>query len=168
MFVFLLCKLAFVFSVVGVASICLIKFARSGREFRAPLVLSALPFFGVIAIAAISLSFAPSSHWETMAVGNRWLEYLLSIPIIAVLPFAAIVWALRIAAAPTDLMRTGTFAGLIAGGVSATAYALHCTDDSLAFVAIWYGGTIALCALAGATLGPRLLRWRQSCCDEGR
>jgi hypothetical protein len=22
------------------------------------------------------------------------------------------------------------------------AYALHCTDDSLPFVAVWYGGTI--------------------------
>lgn len=45
------------------------------------------------------------------------------------------------------------------GGVSATGYALHCTDDSLAFVALWYGGTIALCTVAGATLGLRLLRW---------
>ena len=46
-----------------------------------------------------------------------------------------------------------------AGGVSAMAYALHCTDDSLPFVAVWYGGTIVLCTLAGAALGPRLLRW---------
>src|SRR5260370_1427946 len=62
-------------------------------------------------------------------------------------------------AAPTNLARTGAFAGLIAGGVSAMAYALHCTDDSLPFVAVWYGGTIVLCTLAGAALGPRLLRW---------
>jgi len=62
-------------------------------------------------------------------------------------------------AAPTDLARAGALAGLVAGGVSATAYALHCTDDSLPFVALWYGGTIALCTIAGAALGPRLLRW---------
>jgi len=43
--------------------------------------------------------------------------------------------------------------------VSAAAYALHCVDDSLPFVALWYGGTILLCTLAGAVLGPRLLRW---------
>jgi hypothetical protein len=49
--------------------------------------------------------------------------------------------------------------GLIAGSVSATAYALHCADDSLPFVALWYGGTILLCTLAGTILGPRLLRW---------
>jgi hypothetical protein len=54
---------------------------------------------------------------------------------------------------------SGAFAGLIAGGVSAMAYALHCTDDSFPFVGVWYGGTVLLCILAGAALGPRLLRW---------
>jgi hypothetical protein len=27
------------------------------------------------------------------------------------------------------------------------------------YVALWYGGTIALCTFAGLKLGPRLLRW---------
>jgi hypothetical protein len=61
--------------------------------------------------------------------------------------------------APTDLRRTGALVGLAAGSISAAAYALHCVDDSLPFVALWYGGTIVLCTLAGAVLGPRLLRW---------
>jgi hypothetical protein len=93
-----------------------------------------------------------------MIVGEQWLECLLFIPIIAVVPFAAIIWAVR-RMAPTDLARTGAFAGLVAGGVSASAYSFHCTDDSLPFVALWYGGTIALCTFTGASLGPRLLRW---------
>jgi hypothetical protein len=29
----------------------------------------------------------------------------------------------------------------------------------LPFFAVWYCGTILLCTLAGAALGPRLLRW---------
>jgi len=49
--------------------------------------------------------------------------------------------------------------GLVAGAIGAMAYALHCPNDSLPFVAFWYGGTIVLCTLAGAALGPRLLRW---------
>jgi len=69
-----------------------------------------------------------------------------------------VIWAVR-QMAPTDLVRAGALAGMVAGAVSAVAYAFHCTDDSLPFVALWYGGTIALCTLAGATLGPRLLRW---------
>jgi hypothetical protein len=51
------------------------------------------------------------------------------------------------------------FTGLISGGVSAMAYALHCTDDSLPFVAVWYGGTLVLRTLAGAMLGSRLFHW---------
>lgn len=94
-----------------------------------------------------------------MVVGEMWLECLLSIPIIATLPFAVLVFSVRRFATPTDLTRTGAFVGLVAGGVSAMGYALHCMDDSLPFVALWYGGTIALCTLAGALLGPRLLRW---------
>ncbi len=92
-----------------------------------------------------------------MIVGNAWLKCLLSIPIIAIAPFAIIIWAVR-QAAPTDLVRAGAFAGLISGGVSAMTYALHCADDSSPFVAVWYGGTIVPCTFAGAALGPRLLR----------
>jgi hypothetical protein len=117
-----------------------------------------LPFVGIVLLAAISLGLAPGTHWNRMIAGDEWLECLLSIPIIAIVPFATAIWAVR-RAAPTNLSRAGAFAGLIAGGVSAMAYALHCTDDSLAFVAVWYGGTIVLCTLAGAALGPRLLRW---------
>ena len=93
-----------------------------------------------------------------MVLGDEWLECLLSIPIIAIVPFAVTTFAVR-RAAPTNLVRAGAAAGLVAGGISALAYALHCTGDSAPFVAVWYGGTIVLCTLAGAALGPRLLRW---------
>jgi len=122
------------------------------------MALVALPFVGIVGLAAISLAYAPAVHWQAMLMGNEWLECLLSIPIIAIVPFALVVWAVR-QAAPTHLRRAGALAGLVAGGLSATGYALHCTADSLPFVAIWYSGTIMLCTLAGAVLGPRLLRW---------
>jgi hypothetical protein len=156
--IFLVVKLSFAVGIVGLALVYLTKLARPGGERKAPSFLVAMPFLVVVVLAAISLGFAPSSHWDKMVVGDQWLECLLSIPIIAIVPFAISIWAVR-RAAPTNLARTGAFAGLIAGGVSAMAYALHCTDDSLPFVAIWYGGTIVLCTLAGAALGPRLLRW---------
>jgi len=111
-----------------------------------------------------------------MFIGDNWLECLLSIPLIAIVPFAAIIWAVR-QAAPTDLVRTGALAGLVAGGVSATAYAFHCTDDSLPFVALWYGGnrclvrncrrgarasTSALVSLFGPTLFSSYIRGRRT------
>ena len=156
--IFLVVKLAFAVGIVSLALIYLTRLARPGGERRISVVLVAMPFGTIAVLSVISLGFAPSAHWDKMVMGNDWLECLLSIPIIAIVPFAATIWAVR-RAAPTNLVRTGAFAGLISGGVSAMAYALHCTDDSLPFVAVWYGGTIVLCTLAGAALGPRLLRW---------
>jgi hypothetical protein len=155
---FLLLKLAFTVGIVGVASAYLMRLARPGSQARTWSISAAVPFVAIVLVSAISLGLAPSSHWNKMVMGDEWLECLLSIPIIAIVPFAVIIAAVR-RTAPTNLVRTGAVAGLIAGGVSAMAYALHCTDDSFPFVAIWYGGTIVLCTLAGAALGPRLLRW---------
>ncbi|HEX9210991.1 MAG TPA: DUF1109 domain-containing protein [Bradyrhizobium sp.] len=156
--IFLVLKLVFAIGTVGAASVYLARLARPGGERRISPGLAALPFVAILLLAGVSLGQAPSSHWDKMVMGDQWLECLISIPIIAIVPFAVVIWAVR-QAAPTNLVRTGAFSGLVAGGVSAMAYALHCTDDSLPFVALWYGGTIVLCTLAGAILGPRLLRW---------
>jgi hypothetical protein len=156
--VFLLFKVAFALAVLGVAMRYLTTLARPGAgRGISPLTIAA-PFAAIALLGAVSLGAAPSSHWNRMVLGDEWLECLLSIPIIAIVPFAVTIFAVR-RAAPTNLVRSGAVAGLVAGGVSAMAYALHCTDDSLPFVAVWYGGTIVLCTLAGAALGPRLLRW---------
>ncbi len=156
--VFLSLKLAFAMAVVGVAARYLAKLARPGAERGISPLMIALPFAAIALFGVIGLSGAPSSHWNRMILGDEWLECVLSIPIIAIVPFAATIFAVR-RAAPTNLVRAGAVAGLVAGGLSAMAYALHCTDDSLPFVAVWYGGTVVLCTLAGAAFGPRLLRW---------
>lgn len=155
---FLCVKVAFAAVIAGTAAIYLSKLSRPGSAPRHEILLVVLPFLAIMALALVSLGSAPASHWNRMVAGDAWLECLVSIPVIAVVPFALTMWAVR-QAAPTDLRRAGAFAGLAAGGISAVAYALHCTDDSLPFVAVWYGGTIMVCALAGALLGPRLLRW---------
>lgn len=155
---FMIAKLAFAVAVTALAFFYLIRFARPTGDRRRSTALVASPFLGIIGLAAISLAYAPSVHWQVMFMGDEWVECLLSIPTIAIAPFALVVWAVR-QAAPTDLRRTGALAGLVAGGLSAVGYALHCTADSLPFVAIWYSGTIMLCTIAGAVLGPRLLRW---------
>jgi len=156
--IFMLLKIAFALAVIGVAMRYLLRLARPGAERGMSPLTIVVPFAAIALLGAISLGFAPSSHWDRMILGDEWLECLLSIPIIAIVPFAVVIFAVR-RAAPTNLVRTGAVAGLVAGGVSAVVYALHCTDDSLPFVAIWYGATIVLCTLAGAALGPRLLRW---------
>jgi hypothetical protein len=153
-----LLKIAFTLIILVPASIYLIRLARPGGERKSSVALVALPFIAVMLLVAVSLQFAPNSHWNGKLFGDEWLECLISIPLIAIVPFAVIVWTVR-QMAPTNLTRTGAFVGLVAGCLSATGYALHCADDSVAFFALWYGGTIALCTYAGWKLGPGLLRW---------
>jgi hypothetical protein len=155
--IFLTLRLALAIGVVALAMVYLTRLARPGGERRIPPFLIVVPFLVLGFVVVISLG-PPRAHWDTMIVGDDWLQCLLSIPIIAIVPFAGSIWAVR-KGAPTNLVHAGGFAGLIAGGVSATAYAFHCTEDSIPFIAVWYGGTIVLCTLAGAALGPRLLRW---------
>jgi hypothetical protein len=62
--------------------------------------------------------------------------------------------------APTRPVLAGLAAGALAGGVAAAVYALHCTEMALPFLGTWYVVGMAMPALAGALLGPRLLRWR--------
>ena len=140
------------------ASIYLIRLARPGGEQRSSFALLVLPFVAVMALAVVALTSVPSSHWSEKILADEWLECLISIPLIAIVPFAVIVWVVR-QMAPTDLARTGALAGLVAGCVSAIGYALHCADDTVQFFVVWYGGTVALCTLAGWMLGPKLLRW---------
>lgn len=153
-----LLKVAVAAVVLLPASIYLIRLARPGGESRNSAGLVAAPFIAVIMLAALSLTFAPNYHLSGTILSDEWLECVISIPLIAIVPFAVTVWVVR-QMAPTDLARTGAFVGLVAGCVSAIGYAFHCVDDSVPFFALWYGGTIALCTLAGWKLGPALLRW---------
>lgn len=152
-------KFAFAGAIVAVALVSLVRAARPSGARRAALAPMILPFAAVLIAAAVSLALTPMTNWQAMIFGNEWLFCLICIPLNAILPFAAIMLAMRRFAAPTDLPLAGALAGLAAGGISAFVYALHCRGDSLAFIAVWYGLTVAICTLVGALLGPRLLRW---------
>jgi hypothetical protein len=101
-------KVAVTVIILVPASIYLIRLTRPGGERRPSVALVALPFIAVMLLAALSLTFAPSAHWNGTILGDEWLECLISIPLIAIVPFSVIVWAVR-QMAPTDLARTGAF-----------------------------------------------------------
>lgn len=61
--------------------------------------------------------------------------------------------------APTHPARAGWMTGLAAGSLGALAYSLHCPFNSIWYVGLWYTVAIALCAVAGRLLVPRLVRW---------
>lgn len=76
----------------------------------------------------------------------------------SVAPLVAVLAALR-AGAPSSPAIAGAVAGPLAGSLAASLYAIHCTDDSPLFVALWYPPPIVLAVLAGAAAGSRVLRW---------
>lgn len=155
---FLAIKVLFAASVTGIAFYFLQKYLRPGNAIPWLIAFVAAPFGVMLVLAGVVLSMSSTGHWHKMAVGTHWLECAVLIPVFSILPFGTLMWALR-KAAPTHLVETGALAGLVAGGVGAIAYSVHCSDDSMVFIALWYGGAIALFAIVGALVGPRLLRW---------
>lgn len=155
---FLLLKVLFMVSVIGLGWALLTRLLRPGQPAGRLAAFILLPFIVMGVACLVALSLHRPTAWEPMMVGTQWAMCLFCIPLFAVVPFALLIWALR-KGAPTNLRRTGAVAGLVAGALGAVAYAFHCPDDSVPFIALWYGGIVGLCALVGAALGPRLLRW---------
>ena len=106
----------------------------------------------------VELCVLPESLWSTRAVGHNALACLAMIPLLSLPPLACCLLALK-QAAPTRPALTGAVAGLLAGAVGATFYAMHCPDDSPLFVGLWYVLALAIVTGAGAIGGSRLLRW---------
>ena len=155
---YLVLKLLFTISLVGLGALLLTRLIRPGQSGRKQSTLVVLPFLMIAGAGIIALAFGEPMAWGRMLFGMHWITCLLCIPLFAVVPFAALVWALR-RGAPTNLTQSGAIAGLVAGGLGAMAYAFHCPDDSVPYIAIWYGTLVAFCGLIGGILGPRLLRW---------
>ncbi len=132
--------------------------ARPGGEDRLFPGLFILPFLvliGSILFEGVSL---PMDEWREEMMGNNALLCMMSIPLLSILPFVAMIFALR-QGAPTRPVLAGALAGLVAGAIGALAYAMHCTDDSPFFVAVWYSLGLFVPVLAGILIAPRLSRW---------
>lgn len=100
----------------------------------------------------------PPSDFMAVWFGPSWrvcsgLILALSLPVAAALTLVA----RRLA--PTRLRATGAMIGLASGGLSAALYSLHCPEAGASFVLTWYTLGMMAPAVAGALLGPRLLRW---------
>ena len=117
----------------------------------------AAPAFLVGAVV-VELIVMPAPTWVPRLIGTNARFCLMLIPFLSIGPLACIMLALR-QGAPTRPGLTGAVAGLAAGGIAATLYASHCTDDSPLFVATWYSLAIGIVTLVGYVIGSRFLRW---------
>jgi hypothetical protein len=150
--------LAFTLGLVAAGASLLIRSARPGEPGRKLLGLIVLLFLAIFTAALVTLVRTHPAAWGAIVFGRQWAACLVCIPLFAFAPFASLVWALR-RGAPTNLVRTGAIAGLVAGALGAAVFAFHLSAGSVPFIAFWYGGPILVCSVVGAILGPRLLRW---------
>lgn len=134
------------------------RLARPGARHGA----AALASMGVVC-AALALGLAawhatpPEARMRGL-LGHSWWDCPFFVLTLSLPTLAALLWALR-GLAPTQPRAAGFAAGLLAGAVGATAYALACTELAVSFVAAWYTLGMVLTGLLGALLGPRVLRW---------
>ena len=121
-----------------------------------------LPVIAVAVAAGLLWVWAwvdtPGSSRQMAVVGKTMVSCLVTIPVLSILPLAALFLVLR-GGAPTSPHRAGTAAGLASGGFAAAIYALHCTEDSPLFYVTWYGLAIVIVTVVAGFLGPRVLRW---------
>lgn len=118
----------------------------------------ALPVAAALGMLVWAYAATPAEGRMMAVVGKTMVYCLVTIPLLSVLPVAAILFALR-RGAPTAPALAGFAAGLAGGGLAAMTYALHCTEDSPLFYVTWYGLAIAGVTLASTLIGARLLRW---------
>jgi hypothetical protein len=150
-------KIAVSFSLAAIACALLPIVATPGRKGGAWHLLWLPP---LILAGFVILDLAGNGMAGAMGrlMGQTAFSCFVLIPLLSILPLGGLLFAMR-RGMPADASRAGALAGLAAGAIAATVYALHCTEDSPLFVACWY--TLAVLAVtgAGAAIGSRILRW---------
>lgn len=152
-------KWAYTLFLALAASIAIARLARPAPSSLSGLWLAmAVPVLILAGIGAGELARTPSTQWLAMWLGRSWASCPWRVLTLSVPIFAGLLWSFR-RLAPTRLRAAGAAAGLGAGAWAAVIYCLHCPEASAIFVLTWYSLGIALAALIGAMIGPRLLRW---------
>lgn len=107
---------------------------------------------------AVVLTGAPAGARLPLFLGHTWHVCPVLIALLSTPTFIGMLWAVR-GMAPVRPRITGAAVGLLAGATATVAYCLHCPEMSPAFWSTWYLLGMAIPALVGALIGPRVLRW---------
>ena len=151
-------KLAFVATVAAAGAAAVLRLSRPGGRLAILPWITAAPFLAIGLLAAIDLAPAGPETRASLLLGQTWQACSFRIAALSAPVFAALLWAMR-GLAPTRLRLAGAAAGLCAGAVGALAYTFHCPELAAPFLAIWYAAGMLLPAIAGALIGPAVLRW---------
>jgi hypothetical protein len=135
-----------------------VTLARPEGRSLARLWPVAIPAAVALALLAWAYASTPAEGRQMALVGKTMVTCLVMIPLLSVLPVAAIMVALRKGATTVPAL-AGFAAGLGGGGLAAMAYALHCIEDNPLFYVTWYGLAIGGVTAVSTLIGARVLRW---------
>lgn len=151
-------KAAYTAAAAGAGFWLLERLGRPGVSVRAPIILSALILLTVFGAAAVELTMAEPAARMRMVMGRSAQVCPTNIVALSALAAPFAFYAAR-RFAPVRPASAGAAAGLLAGGVAATLYGLHCPEHTAAFVAIWYTLGLVMAAGLGALIGKFVFRW---------
>ncbi|MDB5601051.1 MAG: hypothetical protein JWN71_3095 [Xanthobacteraceae bacterium] len=151
-------KFVVTLSLAAASLFLVLRLARPAAELRPAAIALRIVLLILATGVGVELMTLPSVWWQTVATGKNAMVCLQAIPALAIPLLIGILLALR-SGAPTRPALAGAAAGLLAGGLAATLYATHCTDDSPLFVAIWYSLAVGIVTAAGAIAGRLMLKW---------
>lgn len=118
----------------------------------------AVPVAAAVGLLVLAYVLTPAEGRQMALVGKTMTTCLVMIPLLSVLPVAAILIGLR-KGATTSPALAGFAAGLGGSGFAAMAYAMHCIEDSPLFYVTWYGLAIGGVTVVSTLIGARVLRW---------
>ena len=151
-------KLAFPAALLAGALLAASRLARPGvRLGRVPAAIAA-PVLAMWLLAVVALLSAAPAERAQLIYGDTWASCPFNVAILSAPAFVALMWAMK-GFAPTRLALAGAAAGLLAGALGASVYALQCPEMESPFLAVWYLLGMLIPTAVGAMLGPRLLRW---------
>lgn len=149
---------AFVLSVAVAGFVAFARLARPGVPAGRAAWATVAPVLAMWALAAVVLLTASPDARAALVMGSTWRVCPFNIALVSLPVLAAALWAAR-GMAPTRPALAGAAAGVLAGGVGALAYTLHCPEIEAPFLGVWYVLGMAAPVILGAAVGAKLLRW---------
>lgn len=151
-------KLALPVAIVVPALVLTIRLGRPGVPVGRLWLALPVPWLVLTGMALVVLAHAEPQDRLGLLLGSSWTSCAVNITLVSLPSFVGVLWALR-GMAPTRPAWAGACAGLAAASLGTLVYALHCPEMQAPFLAVWYLLGLSIPTLAGAVLGPRLLRW---------
>ncbi len=143
-------------ALISVAAVLAQAHPGVGRHHQGWKVAAAMA--ALYPLAGAAQAMADPDHARAMAAlpsGWQCLGFSLAIALLCAVPM---VLHLR-RGAPVAPERAGLMLGLAAGSLGALAYNIHCPNNDLVYIGLWYGASVAGAALAGRLIVPRMIRW---------